>query len=638
MAIMPKNADFYSRRLLRQLVLIFVALNLMVYIAGSLWLIDSRVEYQERAKLEAENISRILALNMVYVFDKIELLVMDAEGKLSQQLKAGTLDNRTIAPYLASLEMRVPELNSLRATDADGTLIYGHGMPTDPPTNVSKDSHFPFLRDHPDAGTRISKPKFGRINKAWVIKVSRRYNKPDGSFAGVVNGTMRLENLLALVPELDIGLNGFISLRDSDLGIIFRVPQPGIGKDIGQREVPLELRRRVEAQHESASFISVSPVDGIERTYALNKVGKWGIYLTVGLASQDYLAKWRQELRLVIMTTGIFTILSICIATLIYRNILDRSRFLAQLQEQQTVFRSLAEISSDWFWEQDGEHRFTSMTRELSYRTGSEEGDFIGKKRWEFAVEPDEAAWEKHRAILDAHQPFQDFEYSFVDNQDRKHTVSVSGSPMFDTNGEFIGYRGTAKDITERREYELRIQNMAQYDNLTGLPNRVLFYDRLNQAISLARRNQHRFALLYLDLDKFKPVNDTYGHDIGDHLLKAVVQRMEFVLRESDTLARLGGDEFAVIMPRIDSLSDPAAVAEKVIEVIVEPFHLGGITDEVVIGISIGIAVFPDDAALSSDLVRAADQAMYCAKREGNHYRVYAECSPTCLSPGSGGS
>lgn len=169
------------------------------------------------------------------------------------------------------------------------------------------------------------------------------------------------------------------------------------------------------------------------------------------------------------------------------------------------------------------------------------------------------------------------------------------------------------RDITERKRLSDKIESMAHYDHLTGLANRALFQDRLSQAVALARRRRSKLGLLYLDLYRFKPVNDNYGHAAGDMLLCAVAERLREAMRASDTVARLGGDEFAVILTEISSRADADAVAEKLRLSIDEPYPLDDVI--VAIGASIGIAVFPDDAAFGEDLVKAADHDMYRRKQ-----------------------
>jgi diguanylate cyclase (GGDEF)-like protein/PAS domain S-box-containing protein len=181
---------------------------------------------------------------------------------------------------------------------------------------------------------------------------------------------------------------------------------------------------------------------------------------------------------------------------------------------------------------------------------------------------------------------------------------------------------GIVRDITDRKRVHERIEQLAHHDFLTKLPNRALFKDRLERAISMAERNQGRVAVLFLDLDGFKAINDELGHDAGDILLCEIARRITGAIRHSDTVARAGGDEFTVILNEIGSQDDVSAVAGKIRDVISLPFRIAG--RERRIGASIGIAIFPDHARAQDELLRAADGAMYAAKQGGkNAFRFH---------------
>jgi len=177
------------------------------------------------------------------------------------------------------------------------------------------------------------------------------------------------------------------------------------------------------------------------------------------------------------------------------------------------------------------------------------------------------------------------------------------------------------RDITERKLVEERLERLALYDTLTGLPNRTLFYDRVNQLLSLAKRNRYVLALLYVDLDRFKTVNDSLGHEAGDLLLAEAGRRMMSCIRTADTIARMGGDEFIGICGRIVVPGDAAVVAEKIVAALSAPFHLKG--QECAIGASIGISLFPHDGDDVETLVTKADTAMYRVKEGGKGGYAY---------------
>lgn len=187
-----------------------------------------------------------------------------------------------------------------------------------------------------------------------------------------------------------------------------------------------------------------------------------------------------------------------------------------------------------------------------------------------------------------------------------------------------VELHGVTRDITERRASQERIAYMAEHDILTDLPNRALLSDRLRQALVVSRRNLHRVGLLYIDLDRFKPINDVHGHAVGDLLLQEAAQRMRACVRESDTVGRFGGDEFVVLLPEIDCAEDALHVAEKIRNALREPFDLAGLHLEV--SSSIGIAIYPDDGMDDASLLVNADRAMYEAKRGGRDRVVLFDC------------
>lgn len=204
------------------------------------------------------------------------------------------------------------------------------------------------------------------------------------------------------------------------------------------------------------------------------------------------------------------------------------------------------------------------------------------------------------------------------------YTVRQVITPIENEAGDITHFISMHEDITVQLAAHARIQHMAHHDALTGLPNRSLFFDRLSQAITLSKRTSEHIALLFLDLDRFKAVNDTYGHAVGDLLLKAVADRLLACVRESDTVARISGDEFTVTLHQIAERADAANVAEKIVKALSEPFMLD--QNRIQIGVSIGIALYPGDSQNEQELVKLADAAMYDAKNQSrNTYRFHSQ-------------
>ncbi len=214
-----------------------------------------------------------------------------------------------------------------------------------------------------------------------------------------------------------------------------------------------------------------------------------------------------------------------------------------------------------------------------------------------------------------------DYEMVWTAKNEGRIDVSMSASLITERDGSPAGIVYVAYDIAERKKAEQRLQQLALYDALTGLPNRTLFFDRMNQLLALAKRNNYVLSLLYMDFDNFKAVNDMHGHETGDLLLKEAAQRMTACTRKADTIARMGGDEFIGICGRIAAPEDASVIARKIMAALTEPFTIKG--KECSIGVSIGISLYPADGDELEALVSKADTAMYRVKEGGNGGYAY---------------
>ena len=263
----------------------------------------------------------------------------------------------------------------------------------------------------------------------------------------------------------------------------------------------------------------------------------------------------------------------------------------------------------------DPDFRISSVNPAYTQISGYDVEDVIGNYPINHtALSQGGAMFDEMWAGLETHGCWEG-EFWNLRRNGEEYAERLSVTAITNPTGEVMQFAAILSDITKRKQDEERILYQANYDSLTGLPNRSLFMDRLTQAISSVQRSKKNLGLMFIDLDGFKLVNDTLGHDVGDMLLKEAAKRLGTCVRTGDTVARLGGDEFTVIMPNMADAKDAHLVAQRVLDSLGRAFLLGG--HEVFVSGSIGITIYPDDAKDSQDLLKNADAAMYRAKEEG---------------------
>lgn len=301
-------------------------------------------------------------------------------------------------------------------------------------------------------------------------------------------------------------------------------------------------------------------------------------------------------------------------------DISERKAFEQQLNESLRYNRGLIEASLDPLVTISKDGRIMDVNQAAIEITGISREDLIGSAFSDYFTAPEKAEEGYRQTFVDGR--ISDYPLSIRRSDGNVTEVLYSASTFLDEQGEVAGVFAAARDITKLKETVARIEHMALFDALTDLPNRTMLHDRLHQALAAAKREKTSLALMFIDLDKFKPVNDTYGHHIGDKLLIQVAQRMLGCIRESDTVARLGGDEFIVLLPNLEREQDAMVVAEKILAALREPFQVDAATLE--ISSSIGIAIYPKHGQDWDTLSRYADAAMYRAKEDGRDTAVLA--------------
>ena len=297
-------------------------------------------------------------------------------------------------------------------------------------------------------------------------------------------------------------------------------------------------------------------------------------------------------------------------------DITERKHAQAELAASEAKFRAFVENASDLISARDPGGTYTYASPNWKTLLGHEPADVLGRDAREFVHPEDLPAWEAFIERVAASRSSQgglEVRVRHLDGSWRWHVASES--PLLDDQGRVTALLSISRDVTERRKFEERMRHLAQFDALTDLPNRALVFDRLAQSLTLARRHQRPLALLFIDLDDFKPINDTWGHAEGDAVLVEIGRRLRASVRASDTVGRVGGDEFVVLLQEVDGRAAALAVAAKIRQALAEPITRPGRSHRV--DASIGVALYPDHGDDVDTLTNRADTAMYAAKRLG---------------------
>lgn len=305
---------------------------------------------------------------------------------------------------------------------------------------------------------------------------------------------------------------------------------------------------------------------------------------------------------------------------------LERHELERRLRESDRHFKEAQIIGGMGSWEWDIVNNVLDWSDHI-YRIFGTEPQSFGTTYEAFVefIMPEDRGRVKEavNAALNEHKPY-DIEHRIIRPDGEERYVREQGLVEFNDAGEPVNMLGTVQDVTDRKRDQETIERLAFTDTLTGLPNRNLFYDRLTQAFAHVRRYDDGLAVMMIDLDGFKAVNDTFGHETGDHLLAEVGKRIQKYIRETDTAARIGGDEFGFILPGVKSNKDVIPVAEKLCSTLSKPMTVDG--HEINIGASIGISLWITELDDIDSLMKRADKAMYEAKAAGkNCYRFFSD-------------
>ena len=715
------------------LVATVVLLNVFMAALLAYTLDKSRERKEAEVRKTVENLALLLDRSVTGLASEIDISLQGVQAYLERELAGGRgQDAAELNALLQSRENWLAQIAEIRVTDASGAVRFGHGVTPQTTASYSDREFFIAHRSDSGHGTLASKLLFGRINKLWVHVFSRRYNHPDGSFAGVVTAAVPVRYFQQLLSGLDLGPHGIALMRDLDMTLVTRHPPSALDAGrTGSVGGSPELAALVASGDASGTFSSDNTADGVRRTSAYRRLADMPAFVVVGLGEEDYLVQWRDDLRKAVGLGVLFLLVSGGAAWLLGRqlaaseranrrsqvllqhasdgiHILDlqgyvveasgsfcrmlgyplrevvgmhlsrweanigieavrealagREQLIVETQHRRRDGSTYpAEISLSLV-ELDGERYIFAATRDIGERkraaedqriaatafdaqvgmlitdaaqvilrvntaftaiTGYSAAEAVGRTpRMLSSGRHDAAFYAAMWRAIESTGSWQGEVWNRRKNGEEYPQVLSIGA-VRDETGRVTHYVASLGDISARKASEEQVRRLAFFDALTGLANRRLLMERLEQAQRACERQHCLGALLFIDLDNFKSVNDTIGHHQGDRLLEQVAARLLARVDAGDTVARLAGDEFVVLLGDLGSCALEAtrqaeSIATRLLAELGKPYALEA--TEYRGSASIGVALFGEQAGESTEEpLKRADLAMYQAKNAGRN-------------------
>lgn len=630
------SPSLWNRTLFRGALAVAILIVIVTALATSAHL---RQLAHTRTAVTAQNMAKSIEQTIEGMINTIDVTLLASADEISRQMAAGKVDVAAVTGFLGRQLKRVPDLSYLRATNEHGDVVFGTGV-LSPPNTISDRDYFIFLRDTPDTNVLVSRHLVGRIANQWAWLFARRIYKSDGTFGGVVFAGILTDRIETLFSRFQLDSGSSISLRDAELGVLARYTTDIIDAiPPGDKRLSLPFVAALKANRMEGNYVSgATSIDGINRFHAYRQNAKYDFLINVGSTGEDALTEWRKQTVVVIGLATAFICVSLVFALLIGRAWRRQEHDMVLLSNSQKELHEAEKIANLGRYSYDLiSNRWTSS--DILDGIFGISSDFPrDAEHWlSLIAEDDRQEMQDYlKTIIEQRQAF-DHEYRIIcANSGEIRWVHGMGRLQFDDRGNPARLLGTIQDITKRKQMEEQVRNLAFYDPLTKLANRRLLNDRLGQAMVASKRSKSFGALLFLDLDNFKPLNDTYGHEVGDLLLLEAADRLRNCVRETDTVARFGGDEFVVVIGELDmdlveARAQSGAIAEKIRAALDEPYMLniehGGIVKKTIhfhCTTSIGVVVFVDIEESQEEILKWADHAMYQAKEAGrNSIRFY---------------
>jgi diguanylate cyclase (GGDEF)-like protein len=604
---------------IRWLILCGIMLIAAVAIGTAMAVSSFRQRALENHEHELENTVLLLSRHFDQYLADFALLQNDVVMQIQQskgaapELFNGAMSTLDMHETLKAKVIGSSDVAGLNLYSADGALINSSEQWPVPNINIADRTYFSDLKSDSKASSRIALIK-GRHTGKWVVLFARKIVGRNGEFLGVLNRGFDPEQLEDFFHSLALAPGATIRLYHADGTLLAR--HPHVESLLGQNFKTGPVHQRVLSVSDHGTIEIESSFDGIARLASARRLTNFPMSIVATTTIADALADWREQTRLLVAAAGLTALVIVVILFLIVRQLLrlhDAAR-----RRLDTALNNMTQGLMLY----DDSSRIVLFNQRYIEMYGLSPDVIVPGRLFRDVM--------KHRKQNGSFDGDPDqFSTMVLQNVAQKkltHTILVSkaGRSYQIVNKPLAegGWVTTHEDITELRRSEERIKHLAHYDALTDLPNRVLFREQLDREFKNVKPGE-QFALLYIDVDEFKDINDSLGHSVGDDFLKSLALRLQDCIRGIDFVARLGGDEFAIIQTAVGDLADVQGLVARLHEAIRRPYQCLG--HRVLTDASIGIAMAPSDGADIDELIKNADLAMYSAKAAGRRTSRFFE-------------
>jgi len=623
---------------------LFTGIFLMAILAIAVVVTQLRTSYVEREKAlqsQTDHYVKAMEAYVVYSLQSVDLAMIGFANAIKVLPATQTPSRAAIGQLLSARAANFNVDYWLSFIDTEGNVVATS-------LDIDVTNHNYAERDYFQAHVNnahgnkpfIGAPVRGKYTGTKLFFISRRVENAKGEFIGVLVAPLNVTRYAALFDNSRFTTDISITLLYRDGQVIARSPlfEESFARNLSKSEV-FEHARRAPA----GTYKAIGIIDGLHRTYSYRVFDQFPLVMLVG--SSDAEAARQKNQSYLVAGTGLVCLLCLMLAGGMYslrtysrqeerelriRALLDESRTMEQQLRANEESMKLATLLFHNIGESmlvtDAEGRILTVNPAFSLLSGYAEDELIGHRSYELTAGREGLEFFARMVHTIAQTGQWEGEVWHHHKNGSEYLAQIRFDTVYDEYGHPFRYVALLSDVTEKKASEELIWRQANFDALTGLPNRRMFYERLRQEMKKSDRSKLPMAVLFVDLDHFKEVNDTMGHDKGDLLLKQVAERLIASMRGTDVVARLGGDEFTGLLGELRNAADVTRTAQEILRQMSAPFDLDGDGQHLAhISSSIGITLYPKDGNDVETLMKNADQAMYGAKESGrNRFQYYA--------------